>query len=265
MIGVFDSGVGGLTILRRLRERLPQHDFLYLADQAHVPYGEKTNEQLAAYLADNLGFLNAAGVDAIVVGCNSSCGVASLLGWPRSRAPILDLIESAASAVAQSGAIHVGVLATSATVRSGAYTRAIRKRVPGAIVEEVAAPALVPLVEAGIGGDEAFAAVREACEVFSAGIQQLVLACTHYPVLEPAFARLYGSRVPRIDPAVAHAQAAAALAGELALPAGAGRVRYATTGDPRALAAAVRAILGEEEAEVVHCTLEPEVRSSRTA
>jgi glutamate racemase len=265
MIGIFDSGVGGLTILRRLRERLPHHDFLYLADQAHVPYGDKTNDELAGYLVDNLGFLNAAGADAIVVGCNSSCGIASERGWPRSRAPILDLIESAASAVAQSGAIHVGVLATSATVRSGAYTRAIRKRLPGAIVEEVAAPKLVPLVEAGITGDAALAAVRESCEVFSAGIQRLVLACTHYPVLEPSFAQLYGIRVPRIDPAVVHAQAAEALVGELGLPPGRGTVRYATTGEPRALAAAVRTIIGEANPEVVQCTLEPAVRSSRTA
>ncbi len=250
MIGVFDSGVGGLTILRRLRERLPEHDFLYLADQAHVPYGDRTADDLADLLRDNVAFLDAAGVDAIVVGCNTSCGVAAERGWPASRAEIVDLIESAATAVERSGTRRIGVLATSATVRTKAYTRAIRRRVPDAIVEEVAAPALVPLVEAGTGGAEALAAVSAACEPFSGTIESLVLACTHFPVLEPQFALVYGDRVARIDPAVAHAEIAHALVRERGWAPGGGRVRYVTTGDPHDFARSVRALLGERDPDV---------------
>jgi glutamate racemase len=250
MIGVFDSGVGGLTILKRLRERLPEHDFLYLADQAHVPYGDRSPDELARLIRGNIAFLNAAGVDAIVVGCNTSCGIASQRGWPPSRAVILDLIESAAIAVERSGAVHVGVLATTATVRTRAYTRAILRRVPGARVEEVAAPALVPLVEAGASGVPVLAAIRAACAPFSAEIEALVLACTHFPVLEPEFAQLYGTRVPRIDPAVAHAECAEALVRRHGFEPGAGRVRYVTTGDPKAFAASIRAIMGESGADV---------------
>ena len=257
MIGVFDSGVGGLTILRRLRERLPKHDFLYLADQAHVPYGDRDADDLARLMRDNLAFLNAAGVDAVVVGCNTSCGVASQRGWPRSAAAIVDLIESAAVAVERSGARRVGVLATSATVRTHAYTRAIARRLPDAVVEEVAAPALVPLVEAGIGGTQALAAVRAACEPFSEGIETLVLACTHFPVLEPEFARVLGSRVPRIDPALAHAEVAEALVRERSFPDGGGRVRYVTTGDPAEFELAVRSLAGETDPDVTGRVLLP--------
>jgi glutamate racemase len=255
MIGVFDSGVGGLTILRRLRERLPQHDFLYLADQAHVPYGDRTANDLEGLIRDNVTFLNGACVDAIVVGCNTSCGIASERGWPVSKAPILDLIDSAALAVERSGVGRVGVLATAATVRSGAYTRAIRRRVPGAAIEEVAAPGLVPLVEAGVTGAEALAAVRAACDGHFSAIEALVLACTHFPVLEPAFAQLYGERVTRIDPAIAHAQVAEALIRERGLAAGSGRVRYVTTGDPAAFATAVSAFFGESDPDVAGCVL----------
>lgn len=253
MIGVFDSGVGGLTILRRLRERLPRHDFLYLADQAHVPYGDRTADDLAGLMCENLAFLNAASVDAIVVGCNTSCGVASERGWPQSRATIVDLIESAATAVERSGVRHVGVLATTATVRTLAYTRAIRRRVPGAVVEEVAAPALVPLVEAGVGGSAALAAVRAACAPFSETIEALVLACTHFPVLEPEFARVYGDAVARIDPAVGHAEVAEALVRERGFRAGSGHVRYVTTGDPGDFARAVRSLLGDADPDVSGC------------
>lgn len=248
MIGVFDSGLGGLTILRRLRARMPTYDFLYLADQAHVPYGDRTADELERFLRDNVAYLNAAAVDAIVVGCNTSCGVAADRGWPPSDAPILDLIESAAVAVERSGARRVGVLATTATVRSRAYTRAIRRRVADATVEEVAAPALVPLVEAGVRGPQALAAVRAACEPFSAQMDALVLACTHFPLLESSFAQLYGDRVRRIDPAVTHAELAEALVRECGFAPGSGKTRYVTTGnDPAAFAAAVRAVMEESD------------------
>ncbi|MFN2450013.1 MAG: glutamate racemase, partial [Candidatus Baltobacteraceae bacterium] len=164
MIGVFDSGLGGLSVVRRLREVLPRHDVVYFADQAHVPYGDRAEPELLGLLAQNLAFLQTQGVNLIVTACNTSCAIADKYGWPAARVPVLDLIESAAIAVQQSGAKHIGVVATAATARSGTYARHIVARMPDAQVKESAAPALVPLVEAGeTRGERAHAEVMLAC------------------------------------------------------------------------------------------------------
>jgi glutamate racemase len=90
MLGVFDSGLGGLTVMRQLRRLLPLHDVTYLGDQAHVPYGDRTPSELQGFLRDNIGFLDESGASAIVVACNTSCAIAMRYGWPASRAPILN-------------------------------------------------------------------------------------------------------------------------------------------------------------------------------
>ncbi|MBD5606605.1 MAG: aspartate/glutamate racemase family protein, partial [Candidatus Eremiobacteraeota bacterium] len=105
----------------RVRALLPHEDIVFLADQAHVPYGDRRADDLEALLARNVAYLAEAGVDAIVMGCNTTCAVAAERGWPDAGRPILDLIAAAADAVADSGARRVGVLATTATARSGAY------------------------------------------------------------------------------------------------------------------------------------------------
>ena len=242
-LGIFDSGLGGLTVLRRVRERLPGLDFLYFADQRHVPYGDRTTAELRALLSKNVGYLEGQGVDAIVVGCNTSCALAGTYGWPQAAVPILDLIGPAADAVAASGARRVGVLATAATAKLGAYGDAIRARAPQTVVLEVGAPALVPLVEAGeCEGPVARAAVAAACAPFADGIDALVLACTHYPLLHRAFEEVLGAHVPRIDPA--DAQAAQTVAWVRARGAGgeggSGRARFVTNGALAPFAANLR-------------------------
>src|SRR5271157_4170747 len=114
MIGLFDSGLGGLTVLARLRERLPYADVLFFADQANVPYGDRPHAELLRLLHANLARFEEYGVDAVVMACNTSCAVAERYGWPNSRAPVLDLIESAALAVERAGFARVGVVATAA-------------------------------------------------------------------------------------------------------------------------------------------------------
>ena len=248
MLGIFDSGLGGFSVLRPLRELLPHHDMIYFADQAHVPYGDRDPHELAGFLRYNIAYLNEVGAEAIVVACNTSAAIAFHTGWPQSAAPIIDLISSAADAVAASGARRIGVLATTATTRAGAYGAAIRARIPDAQVEELAAPALVPLVEAGtLAGRAPYSAVAEACAAFSPTIEALVYGCTHYPALDPHFARVLGPTVARIDPAFAQAEAAARLVAERKLSARSGITRFVTTGDPVALARGVRAMLGESE------------------
>lgn len=252
MLGIFDSGLGGLTVLQQLRRRLPHHDITYLADQAHVPYGDRTPEELLGYLRDNIGYLNEEGAKAIVVACNTSCSIAAKHGWPQSAAPILDLIDNAAEAVADLGARRVGVLATTVTARSGAYGAAIRARAPAVHVEEVAAPTLVPLVEAGrYNGRAVRAAVVEACTPLSRDLDVLVYGCTHYPILDAHFAAFFGENVVRLDPAVAQADAAVRLVEERGIAEGSGATMYATSGDPMAFAAAVRSLLAEENPHVL--------------
>lgn len=210
MIGVFDSGLGGLTVVHRLRERLPNAEILFLADQKNLPYGDRTDEELAALLEAHLAWLDARGVDAIVMGCNTSCAIADAFGWPSTKAEIFDLLDAATIALQQCGATRVGVVATAATVRSGAYGRRIRNAIHNAEVWEVAAPALVPLVEAGkLDAPETRAAVAEACSQLPVDLDAVVLGCTHYPILDAHFAAVLGERVIRIDPALVQAQRAA--------------------------------------------------------
>lgn len=227
MLGLFDSGLGGLTVLRRLRELLPNSDVLYFADQAHVPYGDRSVDELRGLLAANIRWLDERGCEAIVMACNTSCAVASSFGWPASRAPVFDLIVAASDAVAHDGPRAIAVAATTATVRSGAYARAIHARSPGVRVTEVAAPALVPLVEsADATPGEVEEAVAALCAQFPADIEALVYGCTHYPLLDEVFARFLPPGTMRIDPALWQARSVAAAGyGE-----GRGRTRYVTSG-----------------------------------
>jgi glutamate racemase len=249
VIGIFDSGLGGLTVVRRVRERLPAVDLLFFADQAHVPYGGRDPDELHGLLRENVAWLDAQGVRAIVMGCNTSCAIAERYGWPSTRAPVLDLIDSAATAVQRAGHRRIGVIATAATVASGSYGRSLRSAVPGAEVWEIAAPDLVPLVEAGETGARARAAVDAVCAKFPNELDAVVYGCTHYPILSQHFQRALGG-VAFIDPADMQAERAAAIVAELEPSTERGRTRYVTNGDPRALAANVTRFLGERAPDV---------------
>lgn len=232
-------------MLRNVRARLPHEDLVYLADQAHVPYGDRPHDELRAFLEWNVAFLDAHGVDAVVMGCNTSCAIAARYGWPPARAKILDLIDAAAQAVAGSGAQRVGVIATNATARSGAYGEAIRRRAPSIVVQEVGAPALVPLVEAGtLEGPVVAAAVAEACARFSGPLDAIVLACTHYPILDTYFAAALGPPVVRIDPANAQSDRAVAFVHARGERREAGRTRFVTNGELEPFRRAVVALTG---------------------
>ena len=252
MIGVFDSGLGGLTVVRRLRERLPQADILFLADQKNVPYGDRSNEELASLLESHLAWLDAQSVDAIVMGCNTSCAIADAFGWPATRAEVFDLIDSATIAVQRANAMRVGVVATAATVRSGAYGRRLRNAIPDGEVWEVAAPALVPLVEAGrIDAPETRDAVAAACAQLPPDLDAVVLACTHYPILDRHFASALGETVLRIDPAFVQAQRTEELFRRDRLPDEHGSTTYVTNGDVRRFRENVIRLTGEPEPRCV--------------
>jgi len=238
VIGLFDSGLGGLTVLARVRERLPSADLLFFADQAHVPYGDRPHGELLQLLRANLERFEQYGVDAIVMACNTSCAIAERYGWPKSHAPVLDLIESAAMAVERAGVARVGVVATAATVGAGSYGRTLRARIPGIDVVEVPAPALVPLVEAGaLLGDEPRAAVAEVCAHLPLDIDAVVYGCTHYPLLDTHFRAVLGNEIVLVDPAIMQAERAELLLGTRAH--GAGRTTYVTSGDEPSFHASV--------------------------
>jgi len=248
VIGIFDSGLGGLTVVRAVRERLPASDIVFFSDQAHVPYGERTPDELYGLLEMNLRYLDAREVDAIVMGCNTSCAIADAYGWPATHAEVFDLIDSATIAIQRAGASRIGVVATTATVRSGAYGRRIRNAVHASEVWEVAAPALVPLVEAGsLTGEVPRAAVAEVCAQLPAGLDAVVLACTHYPILDAHFAAILGPKVLRIDPALIQAQRVAEMQARDGELDESGRTQYVTNGNLALFAPNVARITGEPD------------------
>ena len=210
-----------------------------------MPYGDRDDDDLARLLAHDVAYLEDAGAEAVVMGCNTSCAVAARRGWPSARIPIFDLIAAAATTVASSGAQSVGVIATAATARSGAYGNALRALNPALSVQEVAAPKLVPLVESGLlTGPIARAAVAEALAAFALPIETLVLACTHYPLLDAEFVAVLDAGVTLVDPALAQADAAVRFVRERGTKGGTGRTHFATTGATDAYRSAIEAILG---------------------
>jgi len=224
-IGVFDSGVGGLTVLREILRRSPAESTIYLGDNARAPYGVRSDEEVLAFSTQSLDALAERDVKAIVVACNTSTAVA--LGALRRRydLPILGVIRPGASAAAlASRNRRVGVIATPATIRSHAYFAAIKDENPAVEIYEHATPALVPLVEAGLlVGPAAETAVAESLapllgerdasgefifpKPVGASIDTLLLGCTHYPLLRAVIAAQVGEHVAIVDSATASASA----------------------------------------------------------
>jgi len=251
VLGLYDSGLGGLTVLAALRAAGITQDVVYFADQAHNPYGDKTEAEIHGYLRHNLALLAEQRVDAVITACNTSCAVAQRLGWPEIAVPVLDLIATAGASFAGTPHRRIAVIATAATVRSGAYARAIRAAAPHAAVHEIAAPKLVPLVEHGeTETPAARAAVTEIVEQLPADTDAIVYGCTHYPLLDAHFAQLLAPHVARIDPAAAQAAATAALVAARRLPTGAARTTYYTNGDATSFASAVRRWTGDTTGRV---------------
>lgn len=216
-IGLFDSGVGGLTVLREVRRRLPRESTVYLGDNARAPYGPRRDDEVIRFSGECLDQLVRQDVKAIVVACNTSSSVA--LPWLRRRCdlPILGVVRPgavAAAAATRNG--RIGVIATEATIRSGAYPRAIVDERPDADVRAHATPALVPLVEGGhLDGAHVVQVVAESLAPMLhsglADIDTLLLGCTHYPLLGRVIADAVGPSIAVIDSASATASALAAV------------------------------------------------------
>ena len=209
-IGIFDSGVGGLTVLRELDRQLPQESILYFGDTARLPYGSRTPEEILGFVRDIIGWMVQQGVKMVMMACNTSSALALEQVQQEFDLPILGLIWPGARAAARAGQ-RIGVIATPATVASDAYRQAILEVNPQAQVWQVSCPAFVPLIEQGHlqHPETRQVAAQYLQPLIDAHIDALVYGCTHYPHLEPVFRPLLSGQVQRIDPA-AHLVAAAA-------------------------------------------------------
>lgn len=195
-IGVFDSGLGGLTVVKAVRALLPGEDIHYFGDLARLPYGTKSREQIIRFSIQNTDFLIRHKIKALVVACNSSASAAYTALRGRYRLPIVDVITPAVrEAVLASAGGRIGLIATRATVESGAYEKALRAQAPRAQVFSAACPLFVPAVEEGMDGDSItrMLAVRYLAPLVRKKIDTLILGCTHYPLL----ARLIRSVLPK--------------------------------------------------------------------
>lgn len=210
-IGVFDSGVGGLTVLRAIRETLPGESTLYLGDTARVPYGTKSPATVQRYAREATRLMLERGIKLLVVACNTASAVALEDLREEFLIPIIGVIEPGARAAAvQTRTKQVGVIGTSATVRSRAYDHALRTRDPAITVTSQACPMFVALAEEGWVDDEVaeVTAGRYLSAFAGSGIDTLVLGCTHYPLLTGVIARTMGEGVRVVDSARATASEA---------------------------------------------------------
>jgi len=260
-IGVFDSGMGGLTVLHECLVTLPHEDFVYLGDGARFPYGPRPLGELRRYAAEIGGFLEAEGVKLIVAACNSVTSAALPELQTELGVPVIGVLTPEAHAAVQATRNRrVGLLATQATVESGRYEALVRTLDAGVVVTPVACPRLVPLIESDDPyGPDTTGAVREYAEPLRlAGVDTVILGCTHYPLIRPILQRVFGRDVTLVFSAeetareVAESLARKGIENE---PGREGAYRFLTTGDPEAFRSMGRRFLQLPIDEVEHVSL----------
>ncbi len=203
-IGVFDSGVGGLTVAREIVRQMPEERIVYFGDTARVPYGSKSRATVIRYSRQILHFLMTKGVKAVVVACNTASALALETLTPEAEIPMLGVVIPGAKAAAESTKNEkIGVIATESTIASGLYPRVIAEFHPGAKVYGKACPLFVPLVEEGWLSDPVTREVakRYLDPLLETGIDTLVMGCTHYPLLRDLLMDVLGDGVRLVNPA----------------------------------------------------------------
>lgn len=245
MIGLFDSGLGGLSVAREVHAALPTHDLLYLADSAYCPYGPLPMAHVQARAHVCAHWLVDQGAQLVVVACNTATSAAVDVLRATLPVPVVGMEPGVKPAAAATHSGHVAVLATSGTLQSARFERLVDRFAAAVIVETVPCPALVTLVEAGeVNGPRALATVQ-ACvaPLIAAGVDTLVLGCTHFPPLRHLIAAV-APQATIIDTGPAVAAQVARLAAAADLAPGTGQIRCATTGDPVLVAPALARVWG---------------------
>ncbi len=203
-VAVFDSGVGGLTVLKAIRARLPREDLVYFGDTAHLPYGTKSPRTVRALTMTHLEFLAARGIKCAVIACNTASAVALNMLKRRLRVPVVGVIEPGIrAALARTRSGRVGVLGTATTISSGQYQLRLRQLAPGIRVTAQACPLFVPIIEEGWARHAiADTVAREyVAPLLRARVDTVILGCTHYPLLKPVLRRVLGKKVALVDSA----------------------------------------------------------------
>ena len=213
-IGIFDSGVGGLTVFRAVQRRLPAERLIYLGDTARIPYGVRSAATIERYSLECAKFVQSRGVKAIVIACNTASALAASYLRSRCSVPVMGVIRAGARrAVERTSNGRIGVIATEATVASGAYERAIRELKDGLEITSRACPLFVPLAEEGwLNHPVTFQVAEEyLTQLREIGVDTLVLGCTHYPILRPVIERTLGDGLSYVDSGEAVAERLAQL------------------------------------------------------
>jgi glutamate racemase len=275
-VAVFDSGVGGLTVLHELLVSLPTEDYLYLGDTARLPYGNRSAPELQAFSIEIAEYLLDEGAKLLVVACNSATAAAlpELEAHLRRTGRDVDVIgvlaPAAQLAVAASRSGRLGLLATAATVSSGAYERTIRAADPHVLLQSVACPDLVPVIEAGFPFDhQVVDTVRGYCAPLRAAeVDTVILGCTHYPLVAPMLQRMLGRGVTLVTSGagvVRSVERALTARGLLNPRSGEGSYRFQCTGDVTAFEQLGTRFLQMPLGEVVHVDLVARARPGKVA
>jgi glutamate racemase len=260
-VGVFDSGAGGLTVLHECLVTLPHEDFVYLGDGARLPYGPRPLPEIRRFAAEIAGYLEGQRVKLIVAACNAATSAALPELQERLEAPIVGVITPEAHAAVQATRNRrVGLLATEATVASGRYAELVHTLDAGVELVAQACPRLVPLIESQAPfGQETVAAVREYAQPLErAGVDTVILGCTHYPLIRRIFEREFGRDVTLVLSADETAHEIAETLRRKRIendPAREGSCRFLTTGDPEAFRSLGERFLQLPIEEVEHVTL----------
>jgi glutamate racemase len=247
-IGIFDSGVGGLSVAREIRGALPAEDLLYVADTAYCPYGDRPIEEVRERALAVGRYLQDAGAKLVVAACNTASGAALEDLRATLQVPVVGLEPAVKTAVAQTRARRVGVLATSGTLRSERFARLLRAHGDGVQVIPQACPGLADLIEQGhLDGEVLTSRLEELTRPLrDAGVDMVVLGCTHYAFVGAPLQRVLGAAVTLVDsaPAIARRTAQLLEQGRARRDAGEGGIRVLTTGDPEKVAAVVQRLWG---------------------
>jgi glutamate racemase len=263
-VGIFDSGIGGLSVAREIRRELPAEHLLYLADSAYVPYGDRSVDEVRARTLAAGRYLQGRGAKVLVVACNTASGAALELLRERLTIPVVGLEPAVKPAVAGSRNGRVGVMATVGTLRSERYARLVEAYANGSQVIAQPCPGLADLIEDGHLDDDELRArlVEFAAPLREAGVDTVVLGCTHYPFVRAQIEAALGPGVRLLDsgPAIARQTARVLREQGVLEAAGAGSLHLLTTGDAEEVGAVAARIWGGE-LPVDHLDLEPPPRA----